>query len=82
MTRRKKAAVGPTAAIGGMLAGFDHQIFRTTPPPHELVLRARPVRGISGEPGALEITFPDDEIVNEPEGSAEEAVEPPADSSR
>lgn len=64
MTKRKKAGSGgPTAAIGGMLAGFDHQIFRTTPPPHELVLKARPVRGLSGEGGDLEITFPDEEQV-------------------
>jgi hypothetical protein len=61
MTKRKKRGGGPTAAIGGMLAGFDHQIFRTTPPPHELVLKARPVRGLSGEGAELEITFPDDE---------------------
>jgi hypothetical protein len=61
MTKRKKRGGGPTAAIGGMLAGFDHQIFRTTPPPHELVLKASPVRGLSGEPGGLEVTFPDDE---------------------
>jgi hypothetical protein len=63
MTKRKRSGGGPTAAIGGMLAGFDHQIFRTTPPPHELVLKARPVRGLSGEPGELgelEITFPEE----------------------
>jgi len=63
MTKRKQSGGGPTAAIGGMLAGFDHQIFRTTPPPHELVLKARPVRGLSGEGGDLEITFPDDEVL-------------------
>jgi hypothetical protein len=58
MTKRKKRGGGPTAAIGGMLAGFDHQIFRTTPPPHELVLKASPVRGLSGEGADLEITIP------------------------
>jgi hypothetical protein len=62
MTKRRKSGGGPTAAIGGMLAGFDHQIFRTTPPPHELVLKARPVRGLSGEGGELEITFPDADV--------------------
>jgi hypothetical protein len=75
MTKRKKAGSGgPTAAIGGMLAGFDHQIFRTTPPPHELVLKARPVRGLSGEGGDLEITFPDEDQVVAVEPA--EAVEP------
>lgn len=72
MSKRKKAGSGgPAAAIGGMLAGFDHQIFRTTPPPHELVLKARPVRGLSGEGGDLQITFPDDaEGPREADGSA------------
>ena len=72
MSKRKKAGSGgPAAAIGGLLAGFDHQIFRTPPPPHELVLKARPVRGLSGEGGDLEITFPDDaEGPREPDRSA------------
>ena len=61
MTKRKqRGSGGPAAAIGGMLAGFDHQIFRTTPPPHELVLKSRPVRGLSGQGGEFEVTFPDD----------------------
>lgn len=71
MTKRKKSSGGPSAAIGGMLAGFDHQIFRTTPPPHELVLKASPVRGLSGVGSDLEITFPDDD--------APVAVEAPAE---
>lgn len=41
--------VGET--IGGILAGFDQQIMRTTPPPHELVQKGQPVRGLSGEDG-------------------------------
>lgn len=61
MSKRKRTGSGgPAAAIGGMLAGFDHQIFRTTPPPHELVLKARPVRGLSGDGGEFEVSFPDD----------------------
>ena len=48
-----------------MLAGFDQAVFRTTPPPHELVLKGSPVRGLSGEDGdargELIITLPGDE---------------------
>jgi hypothetical protein len=35
--------------IGGILVGFDQQIMRTLPPPHELVHKGSPVRGLSGE---------------------------------
>jgi hypothetical protein len=80
MTKRRRSGGGPTAAIGGMLAGFDHQIFRTTPPPHELVLKARPVRGLSGEPGELEVSFPDDEAVDEVAEPAAPASEADAES--
>ena len=38
--------------LGGMLAGFEQQIFRTTPPPHELVPKGTPLRGLSGEDAA------------------------------
>ena len=48
---RRRRPVG--TAIGGVLAGVDGQIFRSTPPAAELVQSARPVRGVSGEDGAL-----------------------------
>ena len=35
--------------IGGILVGFDQQIMRTLPPPHELVVKGSPVRGLAGE---------------------------------
>lgn len=55
--RRAGRPVGET--LGGILAGFDQQIMRTTPPPHELVQKGAPVRGLSGEPvGDLTITLP------------------------
>jgi hypothetical protein len=40
LTRRRAASVSTT--IGGIVAGVDHQIFRTTPPAQELVHHARP----------------------------------------
>jgi hypothetical protein len=48
--------------IGGILAGVDGQIFRSTPPAAELVQRARPARGLSGQDGTLlSIELPEDE---------------------
>ncbi|MEX1172773.1 MAG: hypothetical protein WEG56_09190 [Chloroflexota bacterium] len=46
--RRSGQPIGE--ALGGMIAGFDQQIFRTLPPPHELVQKGAPVRGLSGDP--------------------------------
>ena len=55
-------------SIGGILAGFDQQIMRTTPPAQELVAKARPVRGISGEDGSsFDVVFPDDESEADPD---------------
>ena len=60
MTKRKKRRpVGET--IGGIIVGFDQQIFRTLPPAHELILKGQPVRGLSGQDGSeLRVIFPDD----------------------
>ena len=55
---KRKRPVGET--IGGILVGFDQQVFRTTPPAQELVRKGQPVRGLSGEDGStLDIVFPD-----------------------
>ena len=56
---RKGRPVGET--IGGIIVGFDQQIFRTMPPVQELIVKGKPVRGISGEGGSqLEVVFPAD----------------------
>ena len=62
MTKRKKRRpVGET--IGGIIVGFDQQIFRTMPPAHELILKGQPVRGLSGQDGGkLQVIFPDDAL--------------------
>jgi hypothetical protein len=57
--RKKRRPVGET--IGGIIVGFDQQIFRTTPPVQELIAKAKPVRTVSGQDGGeLEVVFPDD----------------------
>lgn len=48
MTRRRRGVPGGES-LGGMLAGFDQQVMRNLPPPHELVRKGAPVRGLSGE---------------------------------
>jgi hypothetical protein len=52
MAKKAKKA-GPGAVIGGMLAGFDQQVFRTTPPAHELVHHARPDDPVPTKDGGL-----------------------------
>jgi hypothetical protein len=70
MTRKKRGPTGQT--IGAIIVGFDQQIFRTLPPAEELVVKSKPVRGLSGQAPGLEVVFPDDVIVD-----AGEAETPP-----
>jgi hypothetical protein len=51
--------MGP--ALGTALAAIDGQVFRTTPPAHELVHHARPDLPVAtGDGGTLTISLPDD----------------------
>jgi hypothetical protein len=70
---KRKRPIGET--IGGIIAGFESQVLRSTPPPWELVQKAQPVRGVSGQDGSLlTIELPDvptadpppDDAVREP----------------
>ena len=57
--RRKGRPIGET--IGGIVVGFDQQVFRTTPPVQELIVNGQPVRGLSGQDGSeFEVVFPGD----------------------
>ena len=47
-SKKRPGSALPTT-LGGILVGFDQQVFRTTPPPHELVRRGEVVRGLAGE---------------------------------
>ena len=76
MTKKRRRPAGET--IGGILVGFDQQVFRTLPPAHELVQKAKPVRGVSGQGDELEVVFPDDDgppDESEPPGEAAEEPE-------
>jgi hypothetical protein len=72
---RRRHSIGTT--IGGVLAGVDGQIFRTTPPAAELVQSARPVRGVSGEDGTLiSIELPEAQKTESADRASSEATEP------
>ena len=65
--RKRRRPVGET--IGGIIVGFDQQIFRTMPPVQELIVKGQPVRGLSGQDGGdLAIVFPDDDPLSGPDG--------------
>jgi hypothetical protein len=65
--RKRRRPVGET--IGGIIVGFDQQIFRTTPPVQELIVKGQPVRGLSGEDGSeFQVVFPDDDQLALPDG--------------
>jgi hypothetical protein len=74
MARKKPGSIGGT--IGGILVGFDQQIFRTTPPVSELVAKGTPLRAVAADDGGtLSVEMPDDEAA-----VAEAADLEPADS--
>ncbi|MEO6207662.1 MAG: hypothetical protein ABIP77_06890 [Candidatus Limnocylindrales bacterium] len=72
--RKRGRHIGET--LGGIIVGFDQQIFRTVPPVQELIAKAQPVRGTSGQDGTeFEVVFPDDQAdLPSPEAPVE--VEP------
>ncbi len=59
MAKRKRGSA--VQAIGGALVGFDHQIMRSVPPPHEAVRKGDRLPAVPADDGGtLEIGFPDD----------------------
>jgi hypothetical protein len=72
--RDEAQATADRRDIGSIIVGFDQLIFRTLPPAQELVAKARPVRGVSGQAPGLEVVFPDDVLVDA--GGATAVVEP------
>lgn len=59
MAAKKRQPAGQT--IGGILAGFDQQVWRTTPPANELVAKGTPLRPIAAAGGGtFRVGMPDD----------------------
>jgi hypothetical protein len=69
MSKKRRPPMGQT--IGSIIVGFDQQIFRTLPPAEELVVKSKPVRGVSGQAPGLKVVFPDDVIVDAGEPGGE-----------
>jgi aldose 1-epimerase len=71
---KKKPPIGQT--IGGILVGFDQQIFRSQPPVHELVAKGTPLRAIAASGGGtVTVGMPGDET----EGNADGRIRMTAD---
>ena len=61
MTEKRKRKTPLGQSIGGVLFGFEQQVFRNVPPPHELVHKARPDAPVpSGDGGFLTFELPAD----------------------
>jgi len=61
VAKRSKRPSG-AQTMGGILAGFDGQVFRTTPPPHELVKKGDRMPSIpAGDGGTLIVELPDED---------------------
>lgn len=73
MSKKRRGPTGGT--IGAIIVGFDQQIFRTMPPAQELVVKAKPVRGVSGQDPGLQVVFPDDIVVDAGERAPESDAE-------
>ena len=59
MAKTKGQSVGQT--LGGIIVGFDQQIFRTTPPVSELLAKGTPLRAVAASGGGtLTVGTPDD----------------------
>jgi aldose 1-epimerase len=59
VTKKKGSGLGPT--IGGILVGFDQQVFRTTPPVNELVAKGAPLPSAAAAGGGrLTVGLPED----------------------
>ncbi len=70
-TPKKKPPLGQS--IGGVLFGFEQQILRNQPPPHELVHHARPDDPVpAGDGGFVTIDLPDD---TDPDPLAQPAID-------
>lgn len=61
--RRRFTASGAGVAIGGIVAGIEQQLFKTTPPVEELVARGKPIAPVpAAGGGTLTVSMPGDPI--------------------
>ena len=64
-SRKKRQSVAQTA--GGIMFGFEQQIFRNAPPPEEVVHQARPDAPVpAGDGSFVTLEMPDDAVPDDP----------------
>ena len=57
MVKRQRGA-SATTVIGGAMAGFEEQVFKSLPRIEELVRRGQDVRGLAADGSGLSVGFP------------------------
>jgi hypothetical protein len=73
--RKRKGSMAQS--IGGVLFGFEQQVFRNVPPPHELVHQARPDNPVpAGDGGFMTIELPLDAVGGDEDDQPNEPHEP------
>ena len=78
-TRKRKTPIGQS--IGGVLFGFEQQVFRNQPPSHELVHHARPDDPVPAGDGTFvtfEVSEPDPVAMAPDPDAVDPEPEPPA----
>jgi hypothetical protein len=65
--KRKRRPIAET--LGGVIVGFDYQVFRATKPPTELVESAKPIAPVAASDGGnLSIELPNEPDDDPPTG--------------
>jgi hypothetical protein len=72
-SRKKRQSVAQTA--GGVLFGFEQQVFRNAPPPEEVVHKARPDAPVpAGDGSYVTLELPDDLAHDDPWAGIEDEL--------
>ena len=72
-SRKKRQSVAQTA--GGVLFGFEQQVWRNSPPPEEVVHQARPDSPVpAGDGSYLTLELPDDPEPDDPWAGIEDEL--------
>ncbi len=59
MTRKRAGRSSLPSTLGGIVVGFEYDVWKRQPPPHELVRKGQPVRGTAADGTDLTIELPD-----------------------
>ncbi len=84
MTKRKRRPLGET--IGGIVVGFDYQVFRATKPPAEMVEAAKPIPPVAASGGGTMaiglpgVAGPEGDGTPAPDGAGADGAPTPGDS--